>query len=81
MKHARIRYQGKKFDVTVDEQLRVCLPDGTTLTAEQVEWLPPAEGTLFALGLNYADHAAELEFKAPEEPLIFIKAPNSLTGH
>lgn len=40
MKHARIRYQGKKFDVTVDEQLRVCLPDGTTLTAEQVEWLP-----------------------------------------
>lgn len=81
MKHARIRYQGKKFDVTVDEQLRVCLPDGTTLTTEQVEWLPPAEGTLFALGLNYADHAAELEFKAPEEPLIFIKAPNSLTGH
>ncbi|VFS52048.1 Homoprotocatechuate catabolism bifunctional isomerase/decarboxylase [Budvicia aquatica] len=25
--------------------------------------------------------AAELEFKAPEEPLIFIKASNTLTGH
>ncbi|QCR38299.1 fumarylacetoacetate hydrolase family protein [Nissabacter sp. SGAir0207] len=43
---------------------------------------PAAEGhpTLFALGLNYADHATELDFKAPEEPLVFIKAPNTLTG-
>ena len=32
-------------------------------------------------GLNYADHASELEFKAPEEPLVFLKAPNTLTGH
>ncbi len=32
------------------------------------------------LGLNYADHASELEFKPPEEPLVFLKAPNTLTG-
>ena len=37
-------------------------------------------GTLFALGLNYADHASELAFTPPEEPLVFIKAPNALTG-
>lgn len=37
-------------------------------------------GTLFALGLNYADHASELAFKPPEEPLVFIKAPNTVTG-
>ncbi|MEQ4531461.1 MAG: fumarylacetoacetate hydrolase family protein [Mixta sp.] len=41
---------------------------------------PDAHPTLFALGLNYADHATELDFKAPEEPLVFIKAPNTLTG-
>ncbi|HFD3232154.1 TPA: 4-hydroxyphenylacetate degradation bifunctional isomerase/decarboxylase [Escherichia coli] len=41
---------------------------------------PHTHGTLFALGLNYADHASELEFKPPEEPLVFLKAPNSLTG-
>ncbi|MBM7344822.1 fumarylacetoacetate hydrolase family protein [Pantoea coffeiphila] len=46
---------------------------------------PPVEQlsgqpTLFALGLNYADHASELDFKAPEEPLVFIKAANTLTG-
>ena len=32
------------------------------------------------IGLNYADHASELEFKPPEEPLVFIKAPNTVTG-
>ena len=41
---------------------------------------PYDHGTLFALGLNYADHASELDFKPPEEPLVFIKAPNTLTG-
>ena len=46
----------------------------------RVEIQPGPHGTLFALGLNYADHASELEFKPPEEPLVFLKAPNTLTG-
>ncbi|PLR39683.1 4-hydroxyphenylacetate degradation protein [Chimaeribacter californicus] len=49
-------------------------------TQAEAQTQPEGHATLFALGLNYADHAAELEFKAPEEPLVFIKAPNSLTG-
>ncbi|MCE1695233.1 fumarylacetoacetate hydrolase family protein, partial [Enterobacter hormaechei] len=81
MRYARIHYQGQDLDVTVDEQENVFLPDGNTVGAEAILWLPPASGTLFALGLNYADHATELEFKPPEEPLVFIKAANSLTGH
>ena len=36
--------------------------------------------TLFALGLNYADHASELAFTPPTEPLVFIKAPNTFNG-
>jgi 4-hydroxyphenylacetate degradation bifunctional isomerase/decarboxylase decarboxylase subunit len=36
---------------------------------------------MFALGLNYADHAAELAFKAPTEPLAFIKSKGTYTGH
>ncbi len=55
--------------------------DGTVLKEGEFRWLPPADGTLFALGLNYADHASELEFKPPTEPLVFIKAPNTFTGH
>jgi 5-oxopent-3-ene-1,2,5-tricarboxylate decarboxylase / 2-hydroxyhepta-2,4-diene-1,7-dioate isomerase len=37
--------------------------------------------SIFALGLNYADHAKELAFKAPTEPLVFLKGENALTGH
>lgn len=36
--------------------------------------------TVFALGLNYADHAKELAFKAPEEPLAFLKGQIPLSG-
>ncbi|AOM42729.1 fumarylacetoacetate hydrolase family protein [Xenorhabdus hominickii] len=81
MKHAKIRYLDQDLDVTVDEQENILLPDGSTVSSDAMVWLPPANGTLFALGLNYADHATELEFKPPEEPLVFIKAANSLTGH
>lgn len=41
---------------------------------------PHPHATLFALGLNYADHASELDFKPPTEPLVFIKAPNTFNG-
>ncbi|HDS9359326.1 TPA: 4-hydroxyphenylacetate degradation bifunctional isomerase/decarboxylase [Enterobacter chengduensis] len=41
---------------------------------------PHPHPTLFALGLNYADHASELDFKPPTEPLVFIKAPNTFNG-
>lgn len=41
---------------------------------------PDATPTFFALGLNYADHASELAFKAPESPLVFIKGANTVTG-
>lgn len=81
MKHARIQYQGQPHQVTIDGQEQAILSNGSVLAKGTFDWLPPAEGTVFALGLNYADHAAELEFKAPEEPLIFIKASNTLTGH
>ena len=81
MKQARIEWQGQVRDVLVDERDQVRLPDGTVLKEGEFRWLPPADGTLFALGLNYADHASELEFKPPTEPLVFIKAPNTFIGH
>ncbi|BDH45524.1 2-hydroxyhepta-2,4-diene-1,7-dioate isomerase [Salmonella enterica subsp. enterica serovar Choleraesuis] len=42
---------------------------------------PQGTPTFFALGLNYADHASELEFKAPESPLVFLKSPATITGN
>lgn len=81
MKTARIRHNGEIFNVEVNDQLQVTLPNGQVLNEQDVEWLPPVNGTMFALGLNYADHARELAFEPPKEPLIFIKAPNTYTGH
>lgn len=37
-------------------------------------------GKLIAVGLNYADHAAEAGVKIPEEPVLFIKTPNTYAG-
>ncbi|VFS52046.1 4-hydroxyphenylacetate degradation bifunctional isomerase/decarboxylase, C-terminal subunit [Budvicia aquatica] len=56
MKHARIQYQGQPHQVTIDGQEQAVLSNGSVLAAGTFDWLPPAEGTVFALGLNYADH-------------------------
>ena len=85
MKHARVAWMGAIHDATeVDGRLR--LADGRIVDETEVVWLPPLRPTerprtIFALGLNYADHAKELAFKAPDEPLIFLKGSNSLLGH
>ncbi|MCP1635394.1 fumarylacetoacetate hydrolase family protein [Kerstersia gyiorum] len=84
MKCAIIRHQGQPVHVTVEDiggKIEAVLQDGTRLAEQDVEWLPPASGSMFALGLNYADHARELAFKPPTEPLAFVKAPNTYTGH
>lgn len=86
MKRARVAYAGAIHEATPHplrdgtEGLR--LADGRLVAEDEVVWLPPFEaGTLIALGLNYADHAKELAFSAQEEPLVFLKGPNSLQGH
>src|SRR5215475_12435439 len=37
-------------------------------------------GNFVAIGLNYADHAAEAGLQVPEEPIIFNKAPSCICG-
>jgi 5-oxopent-3-ene-1,2,5-tricarboxylate decarboxylase / 2-hydroxyhepta-2,4-diene-1,7-dioate isomerase len=83
MKRARIACNGAVFEAVVEADGEILtLPDGRRVAAAEVVWLPPVRPrTIVALGLNYADHAAELAFKAPEEPLVFLKGPNSLVGH
>lgn len=84
MKRARIAYDGAIHQATAvpGDDTRLQLVDGRVLHETEVVWLPPvAPRTIFALGLNYADHAKELAFKAPEEPLAFLKGPNTLIGH
>ena len=37
-------------------------------------------GNFIAVGLNYADHAAESNMPIPKEPIIFNKAPSCIVG-
>jgi 5-oxopent-3-ene-1,2,5-tricarboxylate decarboxylase/2-hydroxyhepta-2,4-diene-1,7-dioate isomerase len=85
MKHACIMYEGQAQHA-IERDGRLLLDDGRLVSEGAVTWLPPLAPTprprtILALGLNYADHAKELEFKAPEEPLVFIKGEGTLTGH
>lgn len=81
MKHARVSYGGLIQDAT-EVDGKVMLNDGRIVEETDVVWLPPVKPqTVFTLGLNYADHAAELSFKAPTEPLVFLKGPNTFIGH
>jgi 5-oxopent-3-ene-1,2,5-tricarboxylate decarboxylase/2-hydroxyhepta-2,4-diene-1,7-dioate isomerase len=82
MKHARVAFAGAVHTATeIDGRLQ--LADGRTPAEDEVVWLPPfAPRTIFAVGLNYAEHAKELAFsKQQEEPLVFLKGPNAIAGH
>ena len=85
MKHARVIYQGQTYAAT-EQDGALLLASGQRVAFDAVQWLPPLSATararsVIALGLNYADHAKELAFKAPEEPLAFLKSDSALTGH
>ena len=84
MRRARIFHQGRDLwaEVSTDGET-LLLPSGARIAASGAHWLPPVTpgATIFALGLNYADHNAELGFKAKEPPLVFLKGPNTLVGH
>jgi 5-oxopent-3-ene-1,2,5-tricarboxylate decarboxylase/2-hydroxyhepta-2,4-diene-1,7-dioate isomerase len=85
MRYARIRHEGVEQSAW-ERDGQLLLDDARLVPFDAVTWLPPLAPTqqprtILALGLNYADHARELEFKAPEEPLVFLKGANTLTGH
>ena len=85
MKRARVVHHGIVHSAQ-DRDGQLLLEDGTRVWPDQVTWLPPLmpvdrPRTILALGLNYADHAKELAFKPPEEPLVFLKGERSLVGH
>ena len=40
----------------------------------------PRPAQIFAVGLNYADHASESKLDLPENPIVFTKFVSSLTG-
>lgn len=82
---ARVAFGGAIHDA-FEHPNGVQLVDGRVLAETAIVWLPPFDvGTIIALGINYADHkkelAKELTISEKDEPLAFLKGPNSLIGH
>jgi 5-oxopent-3-ene-1,2,5-tricarboxylate decarboxylase/2-hydroxyhepta-2,4-diene-1,7-dioate isomerase len=84
MKRARIAHAGRAiWTEVIDDGAALLAPDGTRIPGAEAHWLPPVDpgATVFALGLNYADHSAELGFKTQDSPLVFLKGHNTFVGH
>ena len=58
--------------------------DGANLpnVSEDERWGSPIArpGMIMCVGLNYADHAKESGMDIPKEPLVFMKATNTISG-
>jgi 5-oxopent-3-ene-1,2,5-tricarboxylate decarboxylase / 2-hydroxyhepta-2,4-diene-1,7-dioate isomerase len=81
MRRGSVLYQDR-MHAAVPDPVGLKLDDGRVLRETDVVWLPPVEPrTVFAVGLNYSDHAKELAFKPQSEPLVFLKGQRSLAGH
>ena len=63
--------QLKKIDISN-------LPD----VPDAERWAPcvARPGMIMCIGLNYSDHATESGMEVPKQPIIFMKATNTLTG-
>jgi len=81
VKRARVAFSGAIHDAVADGDM-LLLSDGRRCAEQEVVWLAPlAPRTIFAVGLNYAAHAQELSLESQREPLVFLKAANSVAGH
>lgn len=48
---------------------------------ERLEWVAPVRPSIVvAIGLNYKDHAAEMNKKLPAEPMVFLKPATTVIG-
>ena len=56
--------------------------EGRIFELSELEVLTPTKPSkIICVGLNYYDHAEELNMDTPDEPLIFIKPPSAIIGH
>lgn len=89
-----IRYEEKdkieKYGVLEGELIREIewdlfgdyMPTDITNDINDVKILPPCTPTkIVCVGLNYRDHAEEMNSKLPEDPRLFIKPNTAIIGH
>jgi 2-keto-4-pentenoate hydratase/2-oxohepta-3-ene-1,7-dioic acid hydratase in catechol pathway len=80
----KFRYDNEVFQGEVQGE-KVIVNRGLysdTFLLSDLEILPPTyPGKIICVGLNYIDHARELNMPVPKNPLIFLKPPSSILRH
>ncbi|MDR7482059.1 MAG: fumarylacetoacetate hydrolase family protein [Armatimonadota bacterium] len=80
MIHARIVHNHAVLDARVEGE--VVVAGDVRLPVTGATFAPPCVPTkIICVGFNYQDHAAELAWEPPAEPLLFLKPPSALVGH
>jgi 4-hydroxyphenylacetate degradation bifunctional isomerase/decarboxylase decarboxylase subunit len=66
------RIEGKEVVTKSDERRKI----------KDLKYLSPVTPSkIICVGLNYIDHAKELNMGIPQEPILFLKAPSAVIGH
>jgi 2-keto-4-pentenoate hydratase/2-oxohepta-3-ene-1,7-dioic acid hydratase in catechol pathway len=85
MKFLRFQADEKIFAGRLEGDRILPLADDTfprEFKLNEVRVLPPCiPSKVVAVGLNYRDHAEEMNLPIPEEPLLFMKPSSSVIGH
>lgn len=82
MKIGRFLYKEKEFFGIVKENEVFDVAALDSYDLKDLKILTPTTPTkIVAVGLNYKDHAKELNMPIPDEPLIFLKPPSSALAH
>lgn len=86
------RNQKIKYGWMVEDRVRVIEGDvfnvdaatvmtGLEVPLSDIRLLPPCQPTkIICIGLNYRDHAQEMDLGLPERPLMFLKPSTSVIG-
>lgn len=80
----RFRYRDETFYGNVDGNKVIGKGnvEGKTFELSELSILPPALPTkVVCVGLNYHDHAIEVNMPIPKEPVLFLKPPSAVIGH
>ena len=76
---ARFKYGGTVLSGTVDAKDGRVEFSGEEVELKKVELLAPSDPSkIVCVGLNYREHARELNQKVPDEPIIFLKPPTAV---
>ncbi|AMO54692.1 hypothetical protein GZ77_24185 [Endozoicomonas montiporae] len=81
MKRARVLIDNSVVNITSENGKLWLTDDGRVTDVTSAQWLPPKCAQIIGLAVNSARHGDECQVTIPENPILYFKLPNSLTGH